>query len=90
MNIEAHGFCINYVKETFYKWDKDRSGVLDKQELKNWLKHEIKEAPLRAKHVRRGFDDLIKGADRNRDGKVDRWELYEHCMKNYNGTSEDE
>ena len=34
MNIEAHGFCTTYVRDTFYKWDKDESGILDKRELK--------------------------------------------------------
>ena len=61
------------MREIFGKWDADNSGVLERQELKNWLKMEIKEKPLRAKHVKKGFEELIKGSDANKDGKVDRW-----------------
>lgn len=83
MTMESHQFCTSYVKEIFDKWDKDKSGVLERQELKDWLKQEIKQKPLRAKHVKKGFEELVKGSDSNRDGKVDRWELYHHCVKSY-------
>ena len=26
---------------------------------------------------------MIKNADKNGDGKVDKWELYRYCLKNY-------
>ena len=79
----SHSFCTGYVKMIFNQWDKDNSGVLDRSELKQWLKQELKEKPLRKKQVKDGFSELVKGADSNRDGKVDRWELYQHCVKNY-------
>ena len=80
---QKHNFCTGYVKMIFNQWDKDNSGVLDRNELKKWLKQELKDKPLRASHVKKGFQDLVQGADANRDGKVDRWELYQHCIKNY-------
>ena len=43
----------------------------------------MKEKPLRKTEVKEGFYSLVKGADGNHDGKVDRWELYHHCLKNY-------
>lgn len=80
---QTHNFCTGYVKMIFNQWDRDNSGVLDKQELKKWLLQELREKPLRQTHVKQGFQDLIQGADANRDGKVDRWELYQLCIKNY-------
>lgn len=29
---------MNYVRDVFGKWDKDGSGVLERQEIKNWMK----------------------------------------------------
>ena len=57
----------------FGKWDKDGSGVLERQEIKNWMKEEIKAKPLRKATVKAGFWELIKNSDSNSDGKVDRW-----------------
>lgn len=34
----CHAFCTGYVKMIFAQWDKDNSGVLDRRELKAWLK----------------------------------------------------
>jgi len=31
---------------------------------------------------------MIANADSNGDGKIDRWELYEYCVKNYVSDSE--
>ena len=69
----SHSFCTGYVKMIFAQWDKDNSGVLDRRELKTWLKQELKDHPLSHNKVRESFSDLIKGADANQDGKVDRW-----------------
>ena len=44
----------------------------------------MKSKPLRKKQVKEGFTDLVKGSDTNKDGKVDRWEFFHHCLKNYN------
>ena len=80
---QKHNFCTGYVKMIFNQWDKDNSGILDRQELKKWLVQELKDKPLSSTHVKKGFQDLLQGADSNKDGKVDRWELYQHCIKNY-------
>lgn len=86
--MKSYDFCQNYVRDIFGKWDTDNSGVLERQELKNWLKEELKAKPLRKKYVREGFYDMVKGSDSNHDGKVDRWELYHHCLKNYSSENE--
>lgn len=78
-----YSFCENYVRNVFGKWDKDNSGLLERQELKDWLRQELKDKPLTTKTVKEGFYSLVKGADGNKDGKVDRWELYHHCLNNY-------
>lgn len=31
---------------------------------------------------------MIANADNNGDGKIDRWELYEYCVKNYIGNND--
>lgn len=72
-NMKPYTFCQNYVKDIFGKWDTDNSGILERQELKNWLKEELKAKPLRKAAVREGFYDLVRGSDTNKDGKVDRW-----------------
>jgi len=43
----ADKFCRKYVDEIFTKWDKNNSDVLDRQEIKSWLKGELKEKPFR-------------------------------------------
>ena len=32
--------------------------------------------------VQKNFEDFFKKVDTNNDGKIDRWELYEYCIKN--------
>ena len=83
INEQNHNFCTGYVKMIFNQWDKDNSGVLDRRELKGWLQQELKEKPLVQARIKEGFKELIQGADANKDGKVDRWELYQHCIKSY-------
>lgn len=84
MSADPRQFCTQYMEQIFTQWDKDNSGVLDRQELKNWLNAQMKAKPLRKKQVKEGFNDLIKGSDTNKDGKVDRWEFFHHCLRNYN------
>jgi hypothetical protein len=48
----ADKFCRNYVDGIFHKWDTDRSNILDRTQLKNWLLAEMKEKPLVAPTVR--------------------------------------
>jgi hypothetical protein len=33
--------------------------------------------------VKKGFYEVLTGADTNGDGKIDRWEMYEYCVNNY-------
>ena len=87
--MQAQKFCSQYVLNVFGKWDTDKSGVLERQEIKNWMREEIKAKPLRKASVKAGFFELIQGADSNSDGKVDRWELFQHCLKNYVPIEED-
>ena len=39
--------------------------------------------PLNKRLVQKDFAMLIQEADTNGDGKLDRWEMYEYCMKTY-------
>jgi Ca2+-binding EF-hand superfamily protein len=32
--------------------------------------------------VQREFEDFFTKVDTNKDGKIDRWELYDYCLKN--------
>lgn len=79
----AEHFCRKYVDTVFSKWDKDGSNVLSRQELKYWLRDEQTHKPLNRKSIRESFFEMIVNADSNGDGKVDRWELYEYCVKSY-------
>ena len=53
--MENRSFCINYVEQIFGKWDKDNSGILDRQEIKNWMREEMKQHPLKKAAVREHF-----------------------------------
>lgn len=37
--------------------------------------------PFKKNEVREKFMNLISSADANGDGKIDRWEMYEYCLK---------
>ena len=86
--MKNYNFCQGYVNNIFGKWDRDNSGILERQELKDWLRQQIKEKPLQKNVVKHEFDELLKDADGNHDGKLDRWELYQHCLKHHNETEE--
>lgn len=70
---ESHQYCVNYMQEIFSKWDKDGSGVLERQQLKDMLKAELKAAPKKHGHIRKNFYELTKVEDSKKNGKVDRW-----------------
>jgi hypothetical protein len=36
--------------------------------------------------IMKEFDDFFAKVDKNKDGKVDRWELYEYCINNMKPT----
>lgn len=76
-------FCKTFVEDIFLKHDSDRSNVLEKRELKNWIRDELKDHKfLNKKLVQKEFDQFFRKVDTNNDGKIDRWELYEYCMNN--------
>ena len=74
-------FCRSYTDKIFTKYDKDRSNVLDRGELKKWLKTEMTNNPFKKADLRKKFMNMIASADTNGDGKIDRWEMYEYCIK---------
>ena len=76
-------YCKKFVEDIFLKHDNDRSNVLERKELKNWVRDELKTHKyLNKKMVQTEFDNFFKKVDTNNDGKIDRWELYEYCIKN--------
>lgn len=36
------GYCRTFVEDIFAKHDKDRSNVLERKELKTWIREELK------------------------------------------------
>ena len=76
-------FCKKFVEDIFLKHDLDRSNILEKRELKVWVNEELRSQRfLNKKMVQKNFEDFFKKVDTNNDGKIDRWELYEYCIKN--------
>ena len=76
-------FCKKFVTDIFDKHDTDRSNVLEKRELKSWIRDELAQHRFfNKKMVQKGFEDFFKKVDTNNDGKIDRWELYEYCIHN--------
>lgn len=86
--MKSQNYCMNYVQQIFEKWDKDNSGVLDRQQLKNWMREEIKEHPRNKTAVKEQFNTLLHDADGNGDGKLDRWELFHYCLRNHHQDEE--
>jgi len=37
---------------------------------------------MNRKMVQKSFEDFFAKVDANNDGKIDRWELYDYCIKN--------
>lgn len=76
-------FCKKFVEDIFLKHDSDRSNVLEKRQLKTWVREELKSHRFfNKKMVQKGFDDFFRKVDTNNDGKIDRWELYQYCINN--------
>jgi len=76
-------YCKKFVEDIFLQHDTDRSNVLERRELKNWAREELKSHPFFNKRmVQKSFEQFFQNVDTNNDGKIDRWELYEYCMKN--------
>ena len=76
-------YCKKFVEDIFLKRDTDMSGVLERRELKNWVRDELKTHPYyNKKMVQTKYDEFFTQVDTNNDGKIDRWELYDYCVKN--------
>lgn len=70
-------YCKKFVEDIFLRHDSDRSNVLEKRELKSWVRDELKSHRFfNKKMVQKSFDDFFQKVDANNDGKIDRWELY--------------
>ena len=76
-------FCRKFIDDLFRKYDLDGDNVLDSREIKLWMQKEIKDKPLRRRVAEREFKILTSKVDSNFDGKIDKWELYDYCMRNY-------
>ena len=76
-------YCKKFVEDIFLKHDKDRSNVLERKQLKTWVREELKNHTFfNKKMVQKEFDQFFAKVDTNNDGKIDRWELYDYCLKN--------
>jgi Ca2+-binding EF-hand superfamily protein len=69
-------YCKKFVEDIFLKHDKDRSNVLERKELKNWVRDELKSHKFFNKQmVTKEYEEFFAKVDTNNDGKIDRWEL---------------
>lgn len=76
-------YCKKFVEDIFSKRDRDRNNVLDRKELKNWIREELKvHKYFNRKMVQKEYEEFFAKVDTNGDGKIDRWELYDYCLKN--------
>lgn len=76
-------YCKSFVEDIFLKHDKDRSNVLERKQLKGWIKEQLKDHKfMNRKMVQTQFEQFFAKVDTNNDGKIDRWELYDYCIKN--------
>ena len=80
----AREFCKQYVENIFQKYDTDYSNVLERRQLKNWANEEVRKRPLQKRQALAEFNNFVKEIDTNGDNKIDKWELYDYCVKNYN------
>ena len=76
-------FCKDFVENIFLKHDNNRNNVLERGELKAWVREELRSHKFfNRKMVQRNFQEFFDKVDTNKDGKIDRWELYEYCLHN--------
>ena len=76
-------FCRKFVDDIFASYDKDRNYILEKKELKNWTNEYVKTHPFFDKKlIIKDFESFFTKVDTSHDGKIDRWELYNYCIKN--------
>ena len=76
-------YCRTFVQSIFSQHDRDRNNVLDRGELKSWIRDELKgQKQLNKRLVQKNFEDFFQKVDTNKDNKIDRWELYDYCLAN--------
>lgn len=67
-------YCRQFVENIFLKHDDNRNNVLERRELKKWVREELlAHRFLNRKMVQKGFEDFFQKVDTNRDNKIDRW-----------------
>jgi hypothetical protein len=63
-------YCKKFVEDIFLKHDKDRSNVLERKELKNWVRDELKSHKFFNKQmVTKEYEEFFAKVDTNNDGK---------------------
>ena len=70
-----------YVDKTFEKYDTDKSGTLDEQELTYFFNDLFKLLGTNVTVTREQSLEAINSIDQNSDGSVDKEELFEAFMK---------
>lgn len=75
-------YCKTFVEDTFKRHDRDNSGILERRELKEWIRKEVQTHKyFKRQDVKNSHTSFFNMADQNGDGKVDRWELFDYCLK---------
>ena len=64
------------MNEVFAKYDKDKSNSLDPKEVYNIVKDYFANLDASKKVTQEEVDELVKFADKNGDGKIQRKELF--------------
>ena len=76
-------YCRDFVENIFLKHDQNRNNVLERGELKAWIRDELKGSKFfNRKMAQKNFENFFQKVDTNHDGKIDRWELYDYCLRN--------
>jgi hypothetical protein len=76
-------YCRNFVESIFLKHDDNRNNVLERSELKAWVRDELKgHKYFNKKMIQKNFENFFQKVDTNKDNKIDRWELYDYCINN--------
>ena len=74
-------YCKGFVEDIFQKHDANRNNVLERNELKDWVRAELRSNRFFNKgQVQKNFQSFFDKVDSNRDGRIDRWELYDYCI----------
>lgn len=81
-DILMDSYCRSFVENIFHRHDLNRNNVLERSELKAWVRDELKGTKFfNRKMVQKNFEDFFQKVDTNHDNKIDRWELYDYCVR---------